>query len=224
MRRNRSVPSSSVIPILPYPDVREGTEWLCRVFGFVERLRIAAHRAQLNIGGDGAMIVAEYIDRTRRPERGADHVSHQIMVRVEDVDAHHDHAVREGAEILQALVDQPFGERQYAVRDIGGHRWTFSQTLASDTGGTIDTSGTVDTVATTDANGDGTNATCATCAMTSCSTQLAACNADTACKCTYDCKLMGGAEGSCKAMCSANNNTAWSDMVGCLDSMCAGSC
>jgi uncharacterized glyoxalase superfamily protein PhnB len=130
MRRNRSVPSSSVIPVLPYPDVREAAEWLVRVFGFAERLRIAAHRAQMNIAGDGAMIVAEYIDRNRRPERGADHVSHQIMVRVEDVDAHHARAVREGAEILQPPVDHPFGERQYVVRDIGGHRWTFSQTLA----------------------------------------------------------------------------------------------
>jgi uncharacterized glyoxalase superfamily protein PhnB len=130
MRRNRSVPASSVIPVLPYPDVREATEWLCRVFGFVERLRIAAHRAQLNIGDDGAMIVAEYIDRNRRPQPGADHVSHQIMVRVDDVHAHHERAVREGAEILQPPVDQPFGERQYVVRDPGGHRWTFSQTLA----------------------------------------------------------------------------------------------
>lgn len=130
MRRNRSVPASPVIPILPYPDVREATEWLCRVFGFVERLRIAAHRAQLDIGGDGAMIVAEYIDRNRQPERGADHISHQIVVRVDDVGAHHARSAREGAEILQAPVDHPFGERQYVVRDVGGHRWTFSETLA----------------------------------------------------------------------------------------------
>src|SRR5262245_25985388 len=130
MRRNRSVPSSSVIPVLPYPDVREATEWLCRVFGFVERVRIAAHRAQLNIGDDGAMIVAEYIDRNRRPERGADHISHQTMVRVDDLAAHHARSVREGAEILEAPVEHPYGERQYVARDIGGHRWVFSQTVA----------------------------------------------------------------------------------------------
>jgi len=129
MLRNRSVPSPSVIPILPYPDVREAVAWLTRVFGFVERMRIAVHRAQMNIGGEGAMIVAEYIDRTRRPERGADHISHQIMVRVDDVDAHHARAVREGAEILEAIVEHVFGERQYVVRDVGGHRWTFSQTI-----------------------------------------------------------------------------------------------
>jgi len=130
MRRNRSVPAATVIPVLPYPDVREAVEWLCRVFGFTERLRIAEHRAQLDVPDGGAMIVAEYIDRARRPERGADHISHQIMVRVEDASAHHARSVREGATILQDLVDHPFGERQYVVRDPGGHRWTFSETLA----------------------------------------------------------------------------------------------
>jgi len=26
--------------------------------------------------------------------------------------------------------DYPYGERQYTVEDPGGHRWTFSQTIA----------------------------------------------------------------------------------------------
>ena len=39
MRANRSSPSpsSSVIPVLPYPDVTEASDWLCRAFGFAER-------------------------------------------------------------------------------------------------------------------------------------------------------------------------------------------
>jgi uncharacterized glyoxalase superfamily protein PhnB len=130
MQRNRSVPSASVIPVLPYPDVRAAAEWLCRVFGFVERLRIAAHRAQLNIGADGAMIVAEYIEPARRPEPGASYATHAVMVRVDDVASHHARVVREGGEVLAPPTDYPYGERQYAVRDIGGHRWTFTQTLA----------------------------------------------------------------------------------------------
>src|SRR2546429_9037060 len=95
---NRSVPSATVIPILPYPDVREAVIWLCDVFGFSERLQIGDHRAQMNIDGGGAMIVAEYIDRERRPERGADHISHQIMVRIADVQAHYEHAKGRGAD------------------------------------------------------------------------------------------------------------------------------
>jgi uncharacterized glyoxalase superfamily protein PhnB len=37
---NRSMPSSVIIPVLSYPDVREAVDWLCQAFGFVERLRI----------------------------------------------------------------------------------------------------------------------------------------------------------------------------------------
>ena len=44
---NRSVPSADVIPVLAYPDVPVAAEWLCRAFGFRERLRIGDHRAQL---------------------------------------------------------------------------------------------------------------------------------------------------------------------------------
>ena len=125
---NRCVPSAPVIPILAYPDVRKAVDWLSETFGFTERLQIAEHRAQLVIGG-GAMIVAEYNDPDRRPVEGADYVCHKIMVRVEDVQAHYEHSVTCEAEILQPPVEHNFGERQYEVRDIGGHRWTFSQTI-----------------------------------------------------------------------------------------------
>ena len=45
MIMNRSMPPSVIIPELAYPDVREAVDWLCRSFGFVERLRIGDHRA-----------------------------------------------------------------------------------------------------------------------------------------------------------------------------------
>ncbi|MBS1727305.1 MAG: VOC family protein [Armatimonadetes bacterium] len=126
--KNHSVPGSTVVPVLPYPDVREAVEWLTRVFGFAERLRIAEHRSQMN-AGDGAIIVAEYIDRDQRPQRGAQYACHQIMVRVPDVNAHHQHVLDCGGEVLSEPTDYPYGERQYVVRDIGGHRWIFSETL-----------------------------------------------------------------------------------------------
>ncbi len=34
--------------VLFYPDVGEAVDWLCRSFGFVERLRIGDHRSQLS--------------------------------------------------------------------------------------------------------------------------------------------------------------------------------
>ncbi|AHG92853.1 Glyoxalase-like domain protein (plasmid) [Gemmatirosa kalamazoonensis] len=53
-----------------------------------------------------------------------------MLVRVEDADAHCARAAAAGAEILQPPTTFPFGERQYHARDLGGHRWTFSATVA----------------------------------------------------------------------------------------------
>jgi len=128
--KNRSIPSPTVIPVLPYPDVREAVQWLVKVFGFTERLQIADHRAQMLIPGGGAMIVAEYVDRNRRPEPGANYVSHEILVRIPDVQAHYEHCLACGAHVLSPPTDFEYGERQYFVQDPGGHRWLFSQTLA----------------------------------------------------------------------------------------------
>lgn len=55
---------------------------------------------------------------------------HGVLVRVEDADAHHARAAVAGAEILSPPTTYPFGERQYSARDPGGHRWTFSETVA----------------------------------------------------------------------------------------------
>jgi uncharacterized glyoxalase superfamily protein PhnB len=127
---NRSVPSSTVIPELPYDDVAEASDWLCRAFGFRERLRIGDHRAQL-VFGDGAVILTN-----RKPRQRAD-----VLVRVDDADRHHEQARKSGARILQPPTDHPFGERQYSAEDLGGHVWTFSQSIAdidpSSWGGTL---------------------------------------------------------------------------------------
>jgi uncharacterized glyoxalase superfamily protein PhnB len=121
---NRSIPSASVIPELAYRDVREAAEWLCNAFGFRERLRIGNHRAQLVLG-DGALIVIELDPEVREIP-----ATHAILVRVDDADAHHERAAANGARITSPPTDYPYGERQYNAEDIGGHRWTFSQSIA----------------------------------------------------------------------------------------------
>jgi uncharacterized glyoxalase superfamily protein PhnB len=123
---NRSVPPSSVIPELAYRDVAEASEWLCNAFGFRERLRIGNHRVQL-VFGDGAVIVTKLRD-SAAPE--ADRATHAMLVRVEDAERHHDQAARAGATSLDTPADYPYGERQYNAEDPGGHRWTFSQSIA----------------------------------------------------------------------------------------------
>ena len=60
MRKNRSIPSAIVIPVLIYPDVREAAAWLGAAFGFVERVQIGdSHRSQLSVGEDGAVIIGD---------------------------------------------------------------------------------------------------------------------------------------------------------------------
>ena len=128
MRANRSMPHSSVLPELVYSDVAAAVAWLCDVFGFAERWTAGSHRAQLAVG-DAAVVVMAADGGGRATPEGAT-ITHAVMVRVEDVDAHHAHAQRRGARILQTPTDFPYGERQYGVEDLADHRWTFTQTIA----------------------------------------------------------------------------------------------
>lgn len=121
------MPSCSVIPELAYPDVAAAAAWLRDAFGFTLRLRIADHRAQLTFGS-GAIVVTA----ARQREDGsatAGHL-HAVMVRVDDVDAHCERARKHGARIVSEPATYPYGERQYSAVDIGGHGWTFSQSVA----------------------------------------------------------------------------------------------
>jgi uncharacterized glyoxalase superfamily protein PhnB len=128
MKRNRSIPPVTVVPVLVYPDVREAVEWLSNAFGFVERTRVGeSHRAQLSVGEDGAMIVADVSGQQRPPAPGQ--VSQIIKVRVEDVDAYFERARAHGASVVEPLTDHEYGERECTVEDLAGHRWQFTQTL-----------------------------------------------------------------------------------------------
>jgi uncharacterized glyoxalase superfamily protein PhnB len=126
--RNRSIPSATVIPVLVYPDVRAAVAWLTDTFGFVERLRIGdAHRSQMRIGDDGAVIVADVRGEQQPPRDGV--VTHLIKVRVEDVDAQFERARSGGAHVLQEPIEYEYGERECTVEDLAGHRWQFTQTM-----------------------------------------------------------------------------------------------
>src|SRR5712691_2128229 len=128
MRRNRSVPDATVIPVLTYPDVRAAVAWLTQAFGFAERVRIGEnHRAQLRFGR-GAVIVADVRGDRRAPRPGE--VTHSVTVRVDDARAHCERARAHGARILMEPTDFEYGERQYNAEDPAGHQWTFSETLA----------------------------------------------------------------------------------------------
>jgi uncharacterized glyoxalase superfamily protein PhnB len=121
MLSNRSMPRSTVLPELAYPDIADAITRLCDAFGFTLRIRIGDHRAQLNVG-DGAVILTE----TGR------NVSMRtaLLVRVEDVNSHYERTRRSGMRIVREPTDFPYGERQYNVEDFAGHHWCFSQSIA----------------------------------------------------------------------------------------------
>jgi uncharacterized glyoxalase superfamily protein PhnB len=135
MLANRSMPRTTVIPELAYPDIGEAIDWLTSAFGFTVRIRMHDHRAQLNVGEDGAVVLMQH------PNAGAvTPLAHSLLVRVPDVDAHHANAVAHGARIMRPPHDFPYGERQYTATDFLGRSWTFSQSIADidprDWGGT----------------------------------------------------------------------------------------
>jgi len=129
---NRSAPGATVVPILVYEDVEKAIDWLCNTFGFTERLRAAGpggsvSHAQFTFA-EGAIMIGRPGGEFRPPR--PNEVSQYVVVHVEDVNAHFEHARQCGAQILKPPTDMPFGERQYTVVDPWGHRWTFSQSIA----------------------------------------------------------------------------------------------
>jgi uncharacterized glyoxalase superfamily protein PhnB len=128
VKPNRSIPPATVIPVLVYPDVRRAVAWLNAAFGFAERTRIGeSHRAQMSIGEDGAVIVADVRGEQQPPQEGV--VTHVMKVRVEDVEAWYERARAHGALVLEPPTDREYGERECTVEDLAGHRWQFTETV-----------------------------------------------------------------------------------------------
>jgi uncharacterized glyoxalase superfamily protein PhnB len=129
---NRSAPTATVVPVLVYEDVAKAIGWLCDAFGFSERLRAARPdgtitHAQPSIR-EGAVMLGAPGAAFKPPH--TNEINQYVIVRVEDVDRHFEHAKRFGARIVQPPADMPFGERVYSAEDLVGHRWTFSQSIA----------------------------------------------------------------------------------------------
>jgi len=125
---NRSAPPATVTPVLIYPDVRAAVAWLESAFGFGERVRIGDdHRAQLRVGSDGAVVVADVRGAQVAPTAGA--VTHLVKVRVADVDEAFARARDAGAVVLEEPRTWEYGERSCLVEDLAGHRWELTQTV-----------------------------------------------------------------------------------------------
>jgi uncharacterized glyoxalase superfamily protein PhnB len=128
MLTNRSAPPATITPVLVYPDVRAAAAFLERAFGFKERVRIGEdHRVQMQVGADGAIVVADVRGTQVAPSAGV--VTQVIKVRVVGVDAAFVRARDAGARVLQEPETHVYGERSCLVADPAGHRWELTQSV-----------------------------------------------------------------------------------------------
>ena len=128
MLANRSVPPAPVVPELVYEDVKAAVAWLGEAFGFSVRWQAGDHRAQLWVG-EGAVVVRD-APPDLEPGEPVPGACSAVLVRVEDAGAMRDRALAAGARLVRELQDHAYGERQCTFADPGGHRWTFTQTIA----------------------------------------------------------------------------------------------
>jgi len=137
--------TSDLYPRLAYADQLAAIEHLERVFQLHEireaRMDHGDHvLAWLRIGSGIVMLGPpnEEVHRIVSP-RDAGATTVQMMVYVDDVDAHYARAVAEGADVTMALEDAFYGERRYEATDPEGHRWHFAERFAhiAARGGTV---------------------------------------------------------------------------------------
>ena len=127
------MPRLTVIPVLPYRDVRAAIAFLTSAFGFAEKASYRAPdgsimHAELTLGN--GMVLLDALKETgfsrllARPDE-AGGVTMSVYCVVTDADIHFAHASGAGAEIVRAPVTRDYGGRDYTAKDPEGHVWTF---------------------------------------------------------------------------------------------------
>ncbi len=123
---NRSVPVSTVLPLLVYRDIDEAADWLGRAFGFKEHFRYGKPVAGIQMFLGSAVIMLTGPRRGTQSPALLGAGTQTLTVMVADVDAHFARTKERGVMIWEELHETEYGERQYGVDDIDGHRWIFA--------------------------------------------------------------------------------------------------
>jgi uncharacterized glyoxalase superfamily protein PhnB len=135
MDRQQVTPRSrpSIVPQVPYEDIRGALGFLERAFGFREirstRMEGAdgvIHHANVEFGGSVIGIGTQGAHGAISPKT-AGSASGYISVYVDDIDAHYERARAGGAQIGRGPRDHARDYRAYEALDLEGHRWRFVQ-------------------------------------------------------------------------------------------------
>lgn len=120
-----------VIPVLTYRDIAAAHDFLVEAFGFAAG---GVHRTPEGTPVHGEVRAGEtaiWLHRVTAEHQldsplAVDVANSGLVVHVDNVDAHYQRARAAGAQIDSEPVDQPYGQREYGVRDLEGHRWWFA--------------------------------------------------------------------------------------------------
>lgn len=132
MVQKTSDPRPNIFPVIRYKDGPAAVEWLDKAFGFTKRLvvpdadGVIAH-AELSFGAGAIMLGSGR--KNPDPKNPWDSATGGIYVYVKEIDAHYARAKAVGADIVRALADTDYGAREYSVRDLEGHLWSFGTYL-----------------------------------------------------------------------------------------------
>ncbi len=128
---------------LYYEDAAAAIPWLCAAFGFEVRLIVegdggVVEHSELTYG-EGLIMVGDArrtgkFSQIRAPSAVGGINTQNIMVYVDDVDAHCAHARASGARVVMEPKTSDYGvdywtDRTYECVDLGGHHWWFVQRL-----------------------------------------------------------------------------------------------
>jgi uncharacterized glyoxalase superfamily protein PhnB len=135
-----------LVPFLGYEDAAAAIDWLCAAFGATETGERVLNpdgsvgHAELEIEGSTIFLStpAGYVSSlkhrescdTERSMYDNPWVIDGLFVEVNDVDAHHAQAAKNGATIVRGLDEPGIGHRIYTAEDLEGRRWMFGQRLA----------------------------------------------------------------------------------------------
>ena len=124
----------TIFPILRYNDARGAIRWLCSTFGFIELFSVPesgqfVRHAQLKLGTNVVMLGSVRDGERMASPQVLGAATQALCVYVDDLDAHFKRAQSAAAEITSPPQNTDFGSREYHLRDLEGHPWTFGTYL-----------------------------------------------------------------------------------------------
>ncbi len=118
-----------------YEDPKAALDWLERAFGFEMAMVITAPdgsiaHSEMTFGDAYIMVGKPWADFITSPNQAGGKNTQMVHLHLTtSIDEHCERARAAGAVIQQEPETQFYGDRTYRCKDIGGHVWTFSQTV-----------------------------------------------------------------------------------------------